>query len=320
MSERKRLRRSSRTHFSRRFPHKIVGIKQRVRGAKFQEHYNQAQMFYNSMAPHEKAHMVAAFSFELAHCDDPVVYELYTKLLNNVDFELAKQVAINVGGVLPEQPARANPGHKTRVSQTAFVPEKPTVAGRRIAILVGDGFNLAEVEGLKALILSYSANPYVIGPRRGKVYAAGERVGGAGAHVVTQHHFEDQRSTLFDAIVVPSGAHAQKLAEIGRAVHWVREAFGHCKAIGAIGEGVLFLRDAAQLPGVQYAQDLSSSAVTTSYGVVSVGKYDAASAAKDAVKPPSPSETGFIANFIYEVSKHRCYERELDGLTNKVAY
>lgn len=59
--------------------------------------------------------------------------------------------------------------------------------------------------------------------------------------------------------------------------------------------------------------------MTTSYGVVTAGKYDASSAATDAVKI-GPSETGFVANFIYEVSKHRCYERELEGLTSKVAY
>ena len=77
------------------------GVKQRVRGKKFQEHYNQAQLFYNSLTDYEQAHLISAISFELSHCDDPVVYETYTKLLNNVDFDLAKQVAINVGGVVP---------------------------------------------------------------------------------------------------------------------------------------------------------------------------------------------------------------------------
>lgn len=219
-----------------RFPHKISGIKQRVRGSKFQEHYNQAQLFYNSLTPYEKAHMVAAFSFELSHCDDPIVYENYTKLLNMVDFDLAKQVATNVGGIVPEEPMRANKGQKSRLSQLEFAPEAPTVAGRRIAILVADGFNLAEVQAIRGLIKSSMATSYVIGPRRGKIYAAGEKVG-VGAHLWADHHFEGQRSTLFDALLIPSGAHVQKLAENGRTVHWVREAFGHCKTIGAIGEG-----------------------------------------------------------------------------------
>ena len=82
---------------------------------------------------------------------------------------------------------------------------------------------------------------------------------------------------------------------------------------------MLFLRDAVQLPGVKLAQSLESDAVTTSYGVVTTGKYDAKSAATDTVKI-GPSETGFISNFVFEVSKHRCYEREAAGLTSKVAY
>ena len=71
-----------------RYPQKVQGIKQRLRSAKFQEHYNQAQLFYNSLTPHEQAHLVAALSFELSHCDDPQVYETYSKLLNNIDFKL----------------------------------------------------------------------------------------------------------------------------------------------------------------------------------------------------------------------------------------
>ena len=47
------------------------------------------------------------------------------------------------------------------------------------------------------------------------------------------------KSTLFDALIIPDGlAHAKWLVSNGRAVHWVREAFGHLKVIGAIGDGM----------------------------------------------------------------------------------
>lgn len=121
-------------------PTKVEGIKQRVRTAKFQEHFNQAQLFYNSLEPIEKKHLISAISFELDHCDDPVVYESYTKVLNNIDFDLAKQVATNVGGVIPEKPARVNHGKKSApLSQMYYKPEKPTIASRRIAFLIADG-------------------------------------------------------------------------------------------------------------------------------------------------------------------------------------
>lgn len=301
------------------FEQKVAGIKQRVRGAKFQEHFNQAQLFYNSLAPHEKSHVLAAFSFELDHCDDPVVYKTYTKLLNNIDSDLAKSVAENVGGDIPEQPARSNHGKKSAgLSQQDYLPGSPSIATRRIAILVADGFNMTEVQAVRAALASAKATTWIIGPRRGRVSSAGEAVG-SGHGLVADHHFEGQRSTLFDAVFVPSGAeHVKALSENGRAVHWIREAFGHCKAIGAIGDGAAFVKGAIELSQVDFNFSTNSE-VVTSYGVVTTGKYDATSAVVDVFKI-GPGPKGFASNFAYEISKHRCWEREMDGLATQVAY
>jgi len=213
-------------------------MKQRLRGAKFSEHFNQATLFVNSLTCYERTHLANAISFELSHCDDPVVYKTYTKLLNNIDFNLAKDVATIVGGVVPDAPIKDNHGKASpSLSQTYFHPKKPTIASRRIAILVTDGFNITELEAVRAALASAGALTFIIGSRRNKIYPAGHTVGD-GEGVAADHHFEGQRSTLFDAIYIPSGAeHARALASDGRVVHWVREAFGHCKAIGAIGEG-----------------------------------------------------------------------------------
>lgn len=183
-------------------------------------------------------HLISAISFELSHVEDPIVFQTYTKLLNNIDFDLAKKVATNVGGVIPDKPARQNLGKSTpTLSQTYYAPKEPTIKSRRIAILLADGFNLLEVQALRAALKSLGATSWVIGPRRGDVYPAGQDVG-VGKGLFADHHYEGQRSTMFDAFIIPSGAaHAQKLAENGRTIHWVREAFGHCKPIGAIGEG-----------------------------------------------------------------------------------
>ncbi|HWJ95339.1 MAG TPA: DJ-1/PfpI family protein, partial [Telluria sp.] len=64
-------------------------------------------------------------------------------------------------------------------------------------------------------------------------------------------------SVLFDAVLVPGGTSAQTLARNGDAVHFVLEAYRHCKTIGVIGEGVQLLRslgisteDGAAVPGI----------------------------------------------------------------------
>ncbi|KAM6500925.1 Catalase-like domain containing protein [Amanita muscaria] len=298
---------------------KVNGIKQRVRGVKFQEHFNQAELFYNSLAPYEKKHLKSALGFELSHCDDKTVYETYTKILSNIDLELANSVAHRVNGTVTETADRAPHGKSTpTLSQVHYAPKKPTIATRRIAVLIADGFNLAEVQLIRSLLATAKAMTFLIGPRRGMIYSAGEIIG-SGDGLVADHHFEGQRSTLFDAIMIPSGEeHGKTLVEHGRAVHWVREAFGHCKVIGAIGEGIPVVKRALEIPNVKL-QDLTKEGVVTSYGVVTTGVYTLTSAVVDALKI-EPGSKGFVANFAYELSKHRCYERELEGLTSQVAF
>ncbi|KZT44532.1 catalase [Sistotremastrum suecicum HHB10207 ss-3] len=299
------------------YPQKVGGLKQRARGAKFNEYFNQAQLFYNSLAPIEKMHLIKAISFELDHCDDPQVYISMTKRLAEIDLDLAQQVAENVGGEKPSQAARQNHGKKSKnLSQFDLMPENPTIETRRIAILVADGFDFSFVEAMRASILGAKALPFLIGPRRGSIASSDSKLGSLPA----DHHFEGMRSTMFDAVIIPPGEkHVNTLAKNGRAIHWVREAFGHCKTIGAAGEGVWFLRTAVNLPGVDFANNGSGDAVTSSYGVVTTEKYSFTSSALEPIKFAT-GNGGFLSNFATELSKHRCWARELDGLTEQVAY
>jgi len=191
--------------------------------------------------PYEKVHLISAISFELSHCDDPDVYKTYTELLNNIDFDLARKVALNINGVVPDKPARVNHGKTSAsLSQEYFRPKNPTIATRRVAILVADGFNEVEVHTIRKVLTDAKAVTWIIGPRRGRIDSR-DQVTGTGEPIIADSHFDGQRSTLFDAVFVPSGAnHIEVLMKNGRAIHWIKEAFGHCKTIGAIGDGKRF--------------------------------------------------------------------------------
>ncbi|KAG1787860.1 catalase-like domain-containing protein [Suillus plorans] len=305
------------------YAERLQGIKQRARGSKFQEHFNHAQLFYNSLAAYEKAHLVNAIGFELSHCEDPDVYRSYINVLNNIDFDLAKAVAVQVNGDVPNKPGRDNHGRTSHgLSQLDFLPKEPTIVSRRIAILISDGFNAVEMQAVRAALTSAKAVCYLIGPRRNHIRPmAGQDLG---PEVFADHHFDSQRSTLFDAIYIPSGEeHVKTIAKNGRVVHWVREAFGHCKAIAAVGEGVDFLREVVRLPA---SVDLFTPSrvqgideVVTSYGVVTTGKYSASSVVTDVLNIAADTR-GFASNFAFQISQHRCYERELEGLTQQVAF
>ncbi|CAJ2505891.1 Uu.00g000210.m01.CDS01 [Anthostomella pinea] len=297
-------------------PVPVAGVKVRTKSAKFREHYNQAQLFYNSMSPPEKNHMAAAFAFELDHCEDPIVYERMSERLAEIDIELAQTVAEMVGGPIPEKQTRANHGKTASgLSQTEYPPEKPTIASRRIAVIVADGFDKTVYDAVTTALKASSALPFTIAPRRSEIYPTGvEKKPGNG--VQPDHHLEGMRSTMFDAIFVPGGAESIKtLSKSGRAVHWVREAFGHLKAIGGTGEAVELFKMAFALPGINVSTD---DKAVESYGVVTMAK----------VSPQSLSETvtiakegaGLLEKFWFQVSQHRNFARELDGLNSQVAY
>ncbi|KAI4868765.1 catalase [Hypoxylon rubiginosum] len=297
-------------------PFNVQGNKVRSKSVKFREHYNQAQLFYNSLSEPEKNHVAAAFSFELDHCEDPVVYERMSQRLADIDLELAQTVAELVGGKKPEKQTRPNHGKKaSKLSQLEFPPSKPTIASRRIAIIIADGFDNTVYSAVKAAVKASSALPFTIGPRRSEIFPAGAaKTPGSG--VQPDHHLEGMRSTMFDAVFVPGGAESiRTLSKNGRALHWVREAFGHLKAIGGTGEAVGLFRLAFALPEIRVSTD---GEAVESYGVVTLAK----------VAPDSLTETvaiakegvSFMEKFWYQISQHRNFDRELAGLNVQVAY
>jgi catalase len=298
-------------------PIKVEGMKTRLRSKKFGEHYNQAQLFYNSLAPHEKAHLTASLAFELDHCDDPWVYNKMSERLCDIDLELAQSVAELVGAdEIPQKEGRPNHGKKAKgLSQGEFMPENPTIETRRIAIIIADGYDAVAYNAMLGALKGAGALPYTIGPRRTAIYAAGEDKS-SGKGVKPDHHLEGMRSTMFDSVFVPGGKQSiETLSKNGRALHWVREAYGHLKAIGATGEAVDFVKLACGLPGMEFS---SSSEVTNSYGVVTVGNVQPESF-KEGLKMVKGAKD-FIDNYTFEISQHRNWQRELDGLSVMVAY
>lgn len=299
-------------------PLKVAGIKARLRSKKFKEHYNQAQLFYNSLSPHEKKHLKAALAFELDHCDDPVVYERLCERLTDIDLELAQGVAEMVGAPIPEKAGRPNHGKTAKnLSQMDFLPKKPTIESRRIAIIIADGFDPVAYNGMKAALTAAGALPFTIAPRRTPIKPATDSaINGAAEGVKPDHHLEGMRSTMFDAIFVPGGADSIKtLRKTGRAIHWIREAFGHLKAIGATGEAVEFVKDACALPGITFSE---SAEVEDSYGVVTA-KMVQPQSFKEAINMAKGAKD-FVDAFTFEISQHKNWDREMKGLADQVAY
>lgn len=216
---------------------------------------------------------------------------------------------------MPTEQTRAKHNKKAKgLSQMDFMPEKPTIATRMVAILIADGYDKVAYNGIKAALTAAGALPFTISPRRNKIYADGEDKSGSG--VVADHHLEGQRSTMYDSVFVPGGAKSvETLRKNGRAVHWIREAFGHLKAIGGTGEAVSFIKQAVELPGMEFS---AAADVVNSYGVVTAGQVHADSF-KEAVNMAKEAKD-FTSAYLYSISQHKNFERESAGLSQMVAF
>ncbi|KAL4811819.1 catalase-domain-containing protein [Aspergillus spinulosporus] len=292
------------------YPEVAQGSKHRALPDKFKEHINQAQLFYNSLTEIEKIHLTSAFSFELDHCDDPLVYKRMSERLAAVSLGLAQIVARNVGGPIPTSSAQTNPGRQSRnLSQLDFVTEEPLIATRRVSILLADGFDYEQYARMREILEKQGAFIFVIGAHRHGVTAHG------GQHsVIPDHYFAGMRSTLFDAVYVPGGAHVRSLTQNGIAKHWIAESFAHLKSIAGVNEAVPFIERQIGLEAVKVAP--SGVSLVESYGVVT-GHGDVDSLMT--LSKAHPAAKRVAEQFIWHISRHRNWARELDELSGQIA-
>ncbi len=207
----------------------------RAKPEKFAEHYAQARMFLDSQTPAEQNHIAAAFRFELSKCTVPAVRERMVASLRNVSDDFARKVADGLG--MKELPAPlplalANPP-APEVTRSEFLslmarPGDGSIAGRKVAILVGPGVDGAFARALQQALLERGAVGRFVGMHIGPVQAADGDALDADAST------ENSPAFLFDALVLPAGA--TSLARDGHIWEFVRDTYRHCKPIVAMGD------------------------------------------------------------------------------------
>ncbi|MGA9770686.1 MAG: catalase HPII [Blastocatellia bacterium] len=237
------------------YAEKIDASKVRGRSESFFDHFSQAQLFYNSQSEPEKNHIVNALRFELGKVETPAIRERMVFVLAQVDKTLASRVAEGLGISVPAKldaplnqsiPADANVKQyqPKRVSKEVGASPalsmantvKDTIKTRKIAVLAADGFDDAEFAAMKKALTSAGAQIKVIAPRQGFLKGA------SGEEVKIDFSFLTSSSVLFDAVYIPGGEKSvEALKREAAAIHFVNEAYKHCKAIAATGAGVALL-------------------------------------------------------------------------------
>jgi catalase len=104
-----------------------------------------------------------------------------------------------------------------------------TLIGRKIAALVTDGVDERVLASLRAAVDKAGATLAIVAPKIGGVTLA------KGKKIAADQALSSAPSIFFDAVaLIPSEDGAAKLAREAAAIDWLRDAFGHLKAVGYV--------------------------------------------------------------------------------------
>ncbi len=238
------------------FEERIDAKKVRERSKSFFDHFSQSELFYKSLNEHEQRHVQHAFSFELGKVKHVPIRQRMVNMLLEVDENLAHVVGKKLGLVpqkLPQPitdniPADGNLEDHFSFKVPQTIEKAPSLSmahrlpdnikAKRIAILTADGVADEAFTVIKKNLCDMYAMVKIIAPHQGFVITV------SGDEYAVCERYDTTASVLFDAIYVPGGESINELLTNADAVHFVAEAFKHCKPIGADNEGIELLKTA----------------------------------------------------------------------------
>jgi catalase len=205
------------------------GTRERVRAETFADHYSQARLFFTSQTAFEQAHIASAFVFELSKVVAVHVREAIVGHLRHIDEDLAKRVAAGLAmSPLPKAPKAAAPVVPMKPSPALQIigKMKATLRGRVVGILINDGSDGAAVAKLRKAIVGAGATVKIVAPKVGGAKLADGKL------LAADGQLAGTPSINFDAVAVLLSAEgAAALTKEAAAIDFMRDAFGHLKAL-----------------------------------------------------------------------------------------
>jgi catalase len=174
-----------------------------------------------------------ALTFELSKVKTEAVRLRMLGHLLLIDKDLAKTVigALGAEGKADKiTPAKTPVDLEPSPALRLYGKFKPTLAGRKVGVLLGAGFDARLKKDVVSQIESEGANAAIVTAKiQGEVDSQGQLLPGDMA-------LRASPSVLFDAVVILAGPEGdKKLAADPNAVTFLRDAERHCKAVGFSG-------------------------------------------------------------------------------------
>jgi catalase len=164
--------------------------------------------------------------------------------LRYIDEDLAKRVAAGLAfEKIPDAPKAAVPVRYMEPSPALQIigKMKETLVERAVGVLVADGSDGTAIKNIRKAAMDAGATVKIVAPKVGGAKLAD------GSMLPADGQLAGIPSVLFDAVaVVLSEEGAKALVTVSAAIDFVRDAFGHLKAI-AVNNGGRALLEAANV-------------------------------------------------------------------------
>lgn len=139
------------------YPKKVEGHVIRARSESFKDYFSQPRIFWNSITPVERQHVIEAFSYQLGKVKSESIKQKNVNLLVNIDKQLATEVADYIGVKPPiGEPVNISTSYPSLSQENT--PKLPNTL--KVGVLVGNNFNGKELT--ETLTMLEQNNVYVV--------------------------------------------------------------------------------------------------------------------------------------------------------------
>lgn len=224
----------------RHYQEKVDGRKIQARSDSFKDHFSQAKLFWNSMSPIEKEHILSAFSFEVGKVKSKYVRQQVVEMYSNVSIDLATKLAANLGVSPPENQVEVNVSKTSpALSMENTISKLDT---RKVAVILANGFK-AEIIPILDNLKNRGLCIEIVSGKLGMVKALDNQ------HLEVKHTFLTTDSVLFDAVYAVGGNDVDEKFHKD-AANFIKEAYMHYKPIAAVCNGKKWLQQNEMANGV----------------------------------------------------------------------
>lgn len=213
------------------YQERIDGKKIRARSDSFSDHFSQARLYYQSLAPHEQKHVVDAYTFELSKVQRLHIREREVQqILSHIDLDLAQQVGKNLGIEVTASKQAIRTSSVTKSAKLSFEAFVPTdIKARKIAVLVHDKVNQASIDAIQKWAKAEHAVAHILTPTPAPV------INHQHGKVASNGMQKAEPSIAYDAVIVVDGDNDAEVKQDGVTKHYILEAYKHLKPIVFLG-------------------------------------------------------------------------------------